>query len=303
MELGFSTIACPDWDFNTIIQRTAEMGFEAIELRGLPGCRHLPACRDLTEDPSDVQERCRAAGVRLVCLASSIEFTTSDRSQRRGLIENAKDYLVLAGQLKCWYVRFPMGTARQVGDGRQSALINIAESMRELVAVAAANNIAILLENAGNLVTSRDMWYVLDAVDHPSLQCAWNPLTAAAIGEDYGLSIPRVGRRLAVTYLVDGKRNEEGRFAQYAPPGEGDLDLYRYLMVIKGLAKQPLGMVYLPADTLEAGGGAEAVLPAAMSRLQEELKRIDEAPPLTAYKGDKKPTPFAPMQHRTPVGG
>ena len=37
MKLAFTTLGCPDWTFDQIINEAQRLGFEAIEIRGVDG--------------------------------------------------------------------------------------------------------------------------------------------------------------------------------------------------------------------------------------------------------------------------
>jgi len=42
LPISFSTLGCPKWDWNTILVQAAQLGYAAIELRGLQGQMDLP---------------------------------------------------------------------------------------------------------------------------------------------------------------------------------------------------------------------------------------------------------------------
>ena len=37
MKLGFSTLGCPDWTFDQVLDNARDMGYQAIEVRGIDG--------------------------------------------------------------------------------------------------------------------------------------------------------------------------------------------------------------------------------------------------------------------------
>lgn len=37
MKLSFSTLGCPDWSFQTILDEAQRLGFDGIEIRGIEG--------------------------------------------------------------------------------------------------------------------------------------------------------------------------------------------------------------------------------------------------------------------------
>src|SRR5687768_5834892 len=81
MKLGFSSMACPDWDLDTIVAQAAALGYAAVELRGLQGELHLPASTAVAKNPAAVTGRFRDAGVDLACLGTGNCFHWADRKK------------------------------------------------------------------------------------------------------------------------------------------------------------------------------------------------------------------------------
>ena len=50
MKLCFSTIGCPDWRLQEIVSAAKDLGYDAIEVRGLGGEIYAPAAPEFTTD-------------------------------------------------------------------------------------------------------------------------------------------------------------------------------------------------------------------------------------------------------------
>src|SRR5688500_14104128 len=59
--IAFSTLGCPSWSWNTILDQADRLGYAAIELRGVAGEMDLPKVRS-EEHTSELQSPCN-----LVC--------------------------------------------------------------------------------------------------------------------------------------------------------------------------------------------------------------------------------------------
>ncbi|MCA9257523.1 MAG: sugar phosphate isomerase/epimerase, partial [Phycisphaerales bacterium] len=173
---------------------------------------------------------------------------------------------------------------------RETTLHRIAEALRELADYAARHKVTILIENNGDFTDSVSMWYIVDAVDSPGLRCCWNPFNALTRGERPTRSVPRLGARVGLIHLTDGKFNN-GVFEGYALPGDGALELYRFIQLLKGIAYK--GYICLDWPKLWEPGLAEPDI--ALAKTAATLQpMIAESPvALSAYKGDKHLPKFA----------
>jgi sugar phosphate isomerase/epimerase len=300
MKFGFSSLGCPDWDLETIITQAAGLGYQAVELRGLQGQLHLPASPEVARDPAGLAARFRDAGVELACLATGNCFHWPDRRKIAEHKAQVREFIELAGEMGCPYVRV-FGDEVPRYEQKQTTIMRVVDALRELGPVAAAHGVTLVLENHGDFSGSRDIWFILDAVNHPAVRCCWHPCHAKAAGERPGTSLPRLGRMIALTHLVDGRFNEQGALETYALPGEGNLDVERFLDLLRGLAYQGHVIFDWPKLWVPSLAEPEKAFPAAISKLKAMLEALEGAKELTAYKGDKNVPQFAPPPRRPAV--
>ncbi|HOB76800.1 MAG TPA: sugar phosphate isomerase/epimerase family protein [Phycisphaerae bacterium] len=296
MKLGFSSQGCPDWDLDTLIAQAAAMGYQGIELYGLQGERHLPAVPALRQDPKAVGSRFRDAGVELVCLATGNTFHWPDRRRLEENKQQVREFIELAGELGCRYVRVLAGELPRHED-RTTTLLRIADALRELGGIAAGHGTTILLENHGDFAGSRDLWFVLDMVSHPAVRACWHPCHAQVAGDRPSLAIPRLGRRIALAHIVDGRFTTNGAFETYVLPGEGQVDLELTLTLLRGVGYEGYLIFDWPRQRVASLAGPEQALPAALAQMKALLEKLESVKELSAYKGDKnaprysKPSP------------
>jgi len=287
IKVGFSSMVCPSWDLETMLQQAAALGYDGIELRGLGGKLHLPDVPELTDDPGQVKRLADESGVQLLCLGSSASFESPSRKQLERSSRELIETIELAGKLGAPFVRIFLGNA--VGSEHRGTLSRVAEELGKLTAVAARYQTTILVENGGDFVGSADLWLVIDAVSHPAVRGCWNPLNARVRGERPTTSVPRLGRQIGIYRLCDATFDDQDRFTGYRLPGEGDLEVARGIDLLKGVCYQdwlvfewPKVMASLP-EPLEA-------LPKVIAFVRDRLAARD--PVLTAYKSDKRAPNF-----------
>lgn len=294
MKLAFSSVACPGWSLATMVEKAKEYGYQGIELRGLEGQMHLPLAPQLAANPGKIAKLMRDTGVEIVCLASSAAFHMTDPKAVAENQAQTREYIDLASKLECPCVRVfgaEIPKARFFGyEKRETVLGRIAAALRELADYAAARRVTILVENSGDFVDSAAIWYLVDAADSPAVKCCWNPFAAQARRERPTTSIPRLGARIGLIHVTDGKFDEAGHFEGYALPGQGTVEMARMVQLLKGVGYRGHLVFEWPKLWTPSLADADKALPAAAKFFQS---MIDEKPvTLTAYKGDK----FAPRQ-------
>lgn len=290
MKIGFSSLATPAWSLETIVTQAAAMGYSGIELRGLGGELHLPLCPELSANPEAVKRRFEELHVELVCLGSSA--TLSSQNKRELIKQKAivEEYLELAARLGCPYVRVFPGQVEKF-DTSRAALSRIADALLTLVPLASRLGVTILVENSGDFAGSADLWFLMDAVAHPAVQCCWNQCSAMTLRERPTTSIPRLGGKIAMVHLCDAKVDSAGVLGGYLPLGDGDVEVRREIDLLKGLLFDGYLMFEWPKLWIPALAAPETALPRTAAFLKEAIEA--KQPILSAYKGDKNAPKFA----------
>ena len=84
MKLAFSTLGCPDWTFDEVLDRAQAMGYQAIELRGVNGkmrADEMDVFRP--ENRQATMEKIRAHGLTVCGFGSSASFHDPEKLAER----------------------------------------------------------------------------------------------------------------------------------------------------------------------------------------------------------------------------
>ena len=284
MKIGFSSQVCPGWDLETILTKAAELGFDGVELRGLRGELNLPLVPELARDPQATLRRFEERGVELVCLAACVALDSKSKRKVDGNKATIVEYIELASQLSCPYVRILMGEVQRF-DNQRAALARIAEAVRSLIPVASRHDVVLLVENGGDFPGSDGLWFVTDAADHPAVRVCWNQSHAMAIRERCSTSVPRLGSRISLVHACDAAFDERGLLVEYKLPGDGETEVAKQIELLKGLAYDGYVVFDWPKLWVESLPDAETVLPGVARFLRECIDAKQAV--LTAYKSDK----------------
>src|SRR3954462_8238436 len=104
MHFAFSTVACPTWDFETIVSRAKEYGYDGVEVRGFLNESLLTASNIFLTEPRKVSELFKEQGIRVACLSSSIAFSANRRRDKQSA-EDLKTFIDTARMLDCPLVK------------------------------------------------------------------------------------------------------------------------------------------------------------------------------------------------------
>src|SRR4051812_20512349 len=100
LRFAFSTVACPAWDFPTIVSRAKEYGYDGVEIRGFLNESVLTGSNLFLTDPAKLRSMFEYHGVAIACLASSIAMTGSKKRDRL-LADDCRRFIDSAAELRC----------------------------------------------------------------------------------------------------------------------------------------------------------------------------------------------------------
>ena len=284
MKIGFNSVACPAWDLNSIVTNAREMGFGGVELRAIAGECDLPSVPELARDADAVRSLFAKNGIDLVCLGSAVTLDSTDAKIVAAQKARLTDYVELAGRLGCPFVRLYIGEVQR-WDNQRRALARIAAAVSSCAQVAARAGVTLLVENGSDLGTSQDMWFVIDAVNHPAVRTCWNQCNALINLERATNSLPRMGGRIGMVHVCDAIFDELGVLLDYVPLGEGGAEVARQVELLKGMAYDGYLMFEWPRMWFDSLADPMVALPKAVSFLRSCVDAKQTV--LSAYKNDK----------------
>lgn len=164
MKLAFSTLGCPDWSIERVVDEAARLGYAGIELR-LLGAEIIPA--DL---PAGERRRIRRlaadAGLAICCVACSARFAWAQPAERTENEQLAARYLELAVDLGSPFVRV-FGGHRPADQAAETVTAYVAASLQRLGERAAALGPTVVLETHDDFSAGATVAATLALVDSP----------------------------------------------------------------------------------------------------------------------------------------
>jgi sugar phosphate isomerase/epimerase len=172
--LAFSTLGCPDWPLEKIVQFAVAHGFQGIEVRGLMRHMYLPTCKEFSSENRAVSLRLvEDNGLRFINLGSSANLHFADPEKRKKNLDKGRQYIDLAESLNCPFIRvFPNNFPKEQEKSKTMDLM--AAGLRELGDHAKGSKVKVLMESHGDLLYTDDLLHVMKASEHPNTGLVWD---------------------------------------------------------------------------------------------------------------------------------
>jgi sugar phosphate isomerase/epimerase len=227
MKTCFSTLACPNWRLDQVIELAARTGYDAIELRFLEGedsLWKLPAFTGAALIAT--RQMLTDHGLFVACLDTSCRFHSADRKDRSRQIEEGVRMAELAAELGAPGIRV-FGDKIQPGTERDSTRGWIADGIRELSEHTLRSGVEVWLETHGDFATSAEAIAILEMSGRDA-GVIWDPANALLDGgESPGEALEVLESKLRHVHLKDFMRF--GSKWRPALTGEGDFPLREVL--------------------------------------------------------------------------
>lgn len=229
--LAFSTLGCPKWTWKTILEQASQLGYSAIELRGLQGEMDLTKRPEFNgEQTKQSLQDLRALNLRISDLGSSAHLHETDPARHTEQMDQAKRFIELAHRLNVPYVRV-FGDKIPDGQSKAEAADHVALGLKELGQFARGSNVAVIIESHGDFTDSDTLLRILRAAEMPSTGLLWDAHHTVVAGkEDPAATFARLGRYIRHVHLKDSKPN--GKEVQYVLTGEGSVPVRQTVEVL-----------------------------------------------------------------------
>jgi len=282
MRFAFSTVSCPKWDFETIVARAKEYGYDGVEVRGFLNEAILTGSNPFLTDPRKVRDLFADNGLDICCLSSSIAMT-QNRKRDAAAAKDLRQFIDTAQALSCPLVKV-FDTQVRPGQDRPAAGVALGTWLLPLADYAAERGVMIVVENALSFRAAKEMWLILDRLSHPSIACCWDVFNAATIGESPWFSVPTLNSRIQYVQVKDAKLGTLG--ASYTKLGEGDVPVQKFLTRLRGIGYKGWVSMEWEKAWLPNIAEPEEVLPDAIKKLREWTKSGED---IEGSEGDSEP--------------
>lgn len=228
MKIAFSTLACPKWNMDQIVDAAREYGYHGVELRGYMGEMYLPGLPEFTTGLDNTLRLFSRAGVEISALGSSARLLNAAGKDTESLAEVAA-YAKLCREMGVPMIRVFGGAFE--GRPRSQSLQIGAENLAKAAQLALP--ITIALETHDDWSDTSLVAEAVRLVKAPNVRVLWDvhhPFRA--LGESPAKSFANIGKLTAYVHVKDSRVSSEGKLT-YTLPGEGDVPLTEMIDLLR----------------------------------------------------------------------
>lgn len=229
MKLSVSTLGCPAWTLDEILDRCDAYGYDGIELRGIGAELDVTRTVDFATPPAitNTLRRIRDAGLVVSAVDSSCTF--ADPAKTQDSLDHGRAMVDLAHALNSRYVRV-FGGAYPDSIDTASAMANVAEGLRMLGDYARPVDVIVVLETHDSFSTGAQVADILGRVGHPNVAALWDLHHPFRHGEAPDETARLIGKHLAFAHVKDSVPG-----GGYCLLGEGDIPVVDCLRELEKL--------------------------------------------------------------------
>lgn len=228
MKLAFSTLGCPEWEWDDVLSAAADLGYNGVEIRGLSNELYAPAIPEFAHRHlGQTKEQLARLGLSIPCLASACVFGAE--SGYHSAMAEGRAYIDTAKAVGAQFVRVMCEGTAAPEKNVDTSLVK--KALAELGAYAAPKGVTVLLETNGWYADSGRLAQLYAEIEEPGLGILWDVHHPYRFfGESPSLTVSRIGKWIRYIHIKDSII-EDGR-VRYRMLGEGNLPIKDFLSAL-----------------------------------------------------------------------
>jgi sugar phosphate isomerase/epimerase len=242
------------------LEEARAIGFEGVELLGLAWPQ-----ADAAPDALQLRRTIANAGLVLAGVGGEAPVADGKRGRRAGW--RFEGMLSLARELQSPWIKLTLLPGPEAHSAGERG-VQASAALEALATDAAAGGITVLLQNGGALPAARDLWLLLDRLNHPALAAAYHVLNGLLAGESPTVALGLLNRRIRQVTMED--LIWEGESPHSIPLGSGQLPLDLIAARLRGMGYE--GWLTLPAEPTVPGDPPHPLDP--LQRLRADLETL-----------------------------
>ena len=229
--LSFSTLGCPDWTFQQIIDFAVGHHYQGIEMRGILRQLDLTQCKEFSkENKSSTLQLMVDHGLKLVNFGASCNLHLIESQERKKNLDEARRFIDLAEEFNCPFVRvFPNNFPKD--QVKKETMDLIANGLLELANYAKGSNVSVLMESHGEVLLIDDLEKIMMAAEHPHAGMVWDITNMwTQTKESPTLAYEKLKKYIRHTHIKDA-RLVNGKI-QYVGLGQGEVPIFEAIDIL-----------------------------------------------------------------------
>lgn len=223
MKLSFTTLGCPDWSLERIIDGAAKYGFDAIDFRGLSGEMNIYKLPEFSVNAANTRKQISDAGLQVSCFSSSVQLFS-----RENYAHNVQEVREYAKLCECFGTRYIRVFGGKIGaTKREAAVQTVVDQVSEMARIARSHGVKLLIETHDDWTACKDVKAVMEQVDQEAVGVLWDVHHPyRMLGEKPEDTWRAIGQWIEYIHVKDSRLKGGGADDfQYCLTGEGDIPL------------------------------------------------------------------------------
>lgn len=230
-KIAFSTLGCPDWEFDDMFSVASDIGYDGIEIRGIADEIYAPKIKVF--QPKNIEQtkaKLNSAGIEIPIITPGAWITNNPNLHDAE--SEIKDYVLLAEKLGTRYIRI-MGEPTPEPVIKNPDIDATVKNMRQLCDFSAEHGVELLLETNGYLADSSVIKTVIETIDRPNVGILWDiHHTVRFFDESPTDTITKIGKYIKHVHVKDSVRGRNG-IITYMLTGYGDVPVEEAVIALK----------------------------------------------------------------------
>jgi sugar phosphate isomerase/epimerase len=233
MKLAFTTLGCPDWDLDTILQQAVALGFDGVDFRGYQQELAVYKLPEFTTQARATAQRFADAGLEVACFSSSARAYNATPEQRQASLDEVRAYAPLCAAFGARYIRVFGGATG--GIPLTQAIDSAARDIEALYAIADGHGARLVIESHDDWIDSDLLRRLIGDLDGDLAGVVWDVHHPYRMNnEPPELTWLNLGRYVEYTHWKDSLPDPASQSGYaYTHFGAGDLPLAQMLLLLK----------------------------------------------------------------------
>jgi sugar phosphate isomerase/epimerase len=226
LPIGFSTLGCPQWEWQKVLDFAESNHFAAVELRGLAGNMDLPACPEFSaENLKKSKKDVSSHHLRIACVSSSAQLHDADAEKHNQQLADARRFIDLASALEVTYMRV---FGNNIVEPREATIERVSHSLGELGEYAGKRGVTVIIESHGDFTDSATLKTLLEKANSKHVGLLWDAHHTFVSGkEEPEFTVGQLGKFIHHTHLKDSQPS--GSEVKYVLTGRGTVPIKRQI--------------------------------------------------------------------------
>jgi sugar phosphate isomerase/epimerase len=202
-KLAFSSLGCPQYTVDQIIEAARTYGYAGVSLRTVRGESLLPSLEEFSGSSlSATAAKFRNAGVEVLCVSSGVRFTAANAEEREKELATAGAYADIAAALGSPYIRIFGGPYPEDQD-KSVVYGHVVEGFQKACDMAASRGVSVLLETHDSFSRGETAKELVRSVGKDNLFIVWDILHSLRFGETFADTWRHAGPFIRHVHIKD----------------------------------------------------------------------------------------------------